>query len=518
MRTNMFRIIMSGLIVPLLFLPGCSGLSTPSTTQAQLKATCSVMAGTTIGDVTVTTTTWFDETATAPAFCKVNGTRAPYLDIEVDVPEGWSGRLWQVGGGGLDGKITSAIRKDSSGAPDLDISLKTGRSIYVASNGGNRSLVPEQAAPLVWTDGTLAGIISANDYAYEALNTTREFAKAVTKSFYGKLPDHTYFAGCSNGGRNAYMAAERWPQEYDGIVTGCMGMDLVGQTSEWMNFGARTGTPAMPSPVQWSAVSLAAVTACDALDGITDGIIANQSACTFDASTLQCGLPGADVNCLTAAQVLTVKELTSDLKLADGTTVFSGYNWADWGSSVDGFGRLGSAYAMLATGDSAWLGLSKQQTFDLNRDYLPFQFGLYMIGAAPDKSKVAAFVASGRKLISWHAGSDNLTSPNDHIRNHTTMTNIAKGMGLTNPSNNTRFFIVPGASHGLGAPLTEVNWFDAITRWVETNSAPEQLTYNFIDAKTKAERTLPVCQPPLYPKYKGAGDVNSAGSYTCANP
>ena len=173
---------------------------------------------------------------------------------------------------------------------------------------------------------------------------------------------------------------------------------------------------------------------------------------------------------------------------------------------------------MLATGDSAWLGLSKQQTFDLNRDYLPFQFGLYMIGAAPDKNKVAAFVASGRKLISWHAGSDNLTSPNDHIRNYTTMTNSSKGLGLTNPSNNTRFFIVPGASHGLGSLLTEVNWFDAITNWVETNTAPEQLIYNFNDAKTKVVRTLPVCHPPLYPRYQGAGDVNSAKSYTCANP
>lgn len=418
----------------------------------------------------------------------------------------------------MDGTIRSAITLDSAGALiDLNIALKTGRSVYAGSNGGNRASVKAEAAPLVWTDGTLAGVASAEDYAYVALNTTREFAKALTKSFYGKLPDRTYFNGCSNGGRNAYIAAERWPREYDGIVTGCMGMDLVGQTSEWMHFGSRTETPAMPSPVQWAAVSLAAVTACDALDGLTDGIIANQSACTFDASTLSCGLPGAGANCLTPSQVQTVKELTSDLKLADGTTVYSGYNWADWGSSVAGFGQLGSAYAMLATGDSAWLGLSKQQTFDLNRDYLPFQFGLYMIGAAPDKNKVAAFVASGRKLISWHAGSDNLTSPNDHIRNYTTMTNSAKGLGLTNPSNNTRFFIVPGASHGLGSLLTEVNWFDAITRWVETNTAPEQLMYNFTDAKTKAARTLPVCQPPLYPKYKGAGDVNSAESYTCAS-
>jgi feruloyl esterase len=400
--------------------------------------------------------------------------------------------------------------------------LKDGLSVYAASNGGNRASLPAQAAPLVWANGTLDGVASAEDYAYAALNTTREFAKAVIKKFYGKLPDHTYFNGCSNGGRNAYIAADHWPEEYDGIVSGCMGMDLTGQTAGWLNLGSRVGTPAIPSFDQWTAVTAAAVNACDAQDGITDGMIANQSACNFDVTALQCGKPTADSNpaiCLTAAQVQTVKDVTSDLKLANGTTVYSGYTWADWASHIPGWGLLGGGNAILATGDTAWYTVAKQQSFNLDRDYSIFQYAFRIIGAAPDKNKVAAFVASGKKLISWHDGSDNLTSINDHVRNYSTMTNIAKGLGLTNPSTNTRFFVVPGGSHSQGQFLTEVNWFAAITDWVEMNIAPEQLVYNKTDDATGiVVRTLPVCRHPKYPRYSGAGDVNSAASYTCTIP
>jgi feruloyl esterase len=519
---HLYYILLFGVVLTtVLVVSGCTGTS--STASVPLATTCTNLAGKTINDVTITSTKLFEASGGNPAFCQVNATRAPYLDIEVDVPENWSGRLWQQGGGGLDGKIPSAITIDAAtGAiTDVNIALKDGHSVYAASNGGNRASVPAQAAPLVWANGTLDGVASAEDYAYVALNTTREFAKAVIKAFYGRLPNHTYFNGCSNGGRNAYIAADHWPNEYDGIVSGCMGMDLTGQTAAWLNLGSRVGTPAMPSFDQWSAVTAAAVTACDALDGVTDGIIANQSACNFDVTPLQCGQPTADSNpaiCLTAAQVQTVKDVTSDVKLADGTTIYSGFTWADWAPHIPGWGLLGGGNAILATGDSTWFTAAKQQSFNLDRDYPIFQYGFRIVGAAPDKSKVAAFVASGKKLISWHDGSDNLTSFNDHVRNYSTMTNIAKGLGLTNPSTNTRFFVVPGGSHSQGQALTEVNWFNAITDWVEMNIAPEQLVYNRIDDVTGIVRTLPVCQHPRYPRYNGAGDVNSAASYTCTTP
>jgi len=401
------------LILVLTMIAGCAGNS--STLSVPLATTCTDLAGKTINNVTITSTKWFEASDGNPAFCQVNATRAPYLDMEVDVPQNWSGRLWQQGGGGLDGKITSAITTDAvTGAiTDVNIALKDGLSVYAASNGGNRSSVPAQAAPLVWANGTLDGVASAEDYAYAALSTTREFAKAIIRKIYGTSPMHTYFNGCSNGGRNAYIAADHWPEEYDGIVSGCMGMDITGQTVALLNLGSRNKTPDMPSEAQWKAVTTSSITACDALDGVTDGMIANQSACHFDVTTLQCGQPTADPDpavCLTVQQVQTVKDVTSDIKLAGGMTVYSGYNWADWYPHVLIFGVLGGGNAVLATGDPAWFSeLSKQQSFKLDHDYPIFQYGFRIAGAAPDKSKVAAFVASGRKLISWHDGSDNLT-------------------------------------------------------------------------------------------------------------
>ena len=234
-------------LIPALTLPaGCGGNS--STASVPFPITCTNLTGKTIHDVTITSTKWFEASGGNPGFCQVNATRAPYLDMEIDVPENWSGRLWQQGGGGLDGKITSAITTDASGTiTSMNIALQEGRSVYAASNGGNRSSVPAQAAPLVWANGTPDGVASAKDYAFAAIGTTREFAKAVIKEFYGRHPDYAYFNGCSNGGRNGYIAADRWPEEYDGIVSGCMGMDLTGQTVGWLNLGSLIGTPAMPS-------------------------------------------------------------------------------------------------------------------------------------------------------------------------------------------------------------------------------------------------------------------------------
>ena len=501
-------------------LVGCGGDS--STPSIPLATTCANLNGAIIDDVTITSTKWYEAAGGNPAFCQVNATRAPYLDMEVDVPAGWSGRLWQQGGGGLDGKITSAITTDATTGEitSMSIALKEGLAVYAASNGGNRSAVSAEAAPLVWANGTEEGVASAKDYAYTALSTTREFARAVIVQFYGRSPSYSYFNGCSNGGRNAYMAADRWPEEYDGIVSGCMGMDVTGQTVAWMDLGAKLNTEAMPSAAQWQAVTAAAIAACDAMDGVTDGMIANQSACNFDVASLQCGAPTAPAACLTALQVQTVKDVTSDLKLADETTVYSGYNWTDWYPHVAYFNLLGGGNAVLATGDPAWFSdPAKQQSFLLDRDYPIYQYGFRIIGANPDKSRVAAFVASGRKLISWHDGSDNLTSFNDHVRNYSTMINLAVGLGLADPSTRTRFFVVPGGSHTDGAELTDVNWFAAITNWVERNIAPEQLVYNKHDTTTGVLlRTLPVCRHPQYPRYNGSGDVNVAASYTCTTP
>lgn len=500
--------------------------SAGGSTEASLTATCTGLKGQTIDGVLVTDTKRMPAKAGVidTGTCQVLGTRAPFLDIEVTVPDNWSGRLYQQGGGGFDGRLASAITLTSGVVTAVHPSVAQKGAIYAASNGGNRASVPAQAAPAVWISGSPDAQASAQDYAYRAIGTTMSFAKAVAKAFHGKAPTRTYFNGCSNGGRNAYIAAQRWPAEYDGIVAGCETMDMGGTITGMLNTAAKAGTAAEISAAQYAAAYTAAVAACDAGDGLADNYLANPRACSLTAASLECGQPGAHADptlCLSAAQVPTLAGLLNDLTLNNGAVAYSKHSWTNFATGVPGYAGLGGGFAFLATNDPLWFGAPPPAStpapnlaiFDLNLHYHQFSNGLQRVGADHDKNAVAAYVASGRKLLSWHAAADPLLSANDHVRNFTTMSTTARGLGLIDTRANTRMFIVPASFHGAGGNLTEVDWLSTIIEWVENNRAPDQLIYKF--AVGGVSRSLPVCEAPKYPRYNSTGDVNAASSYTC---
>lgn len=504
-----------------------------------LAAACSGLNGTVVAGVTVTQTQRIEANpgVNPSGLCQVLGTRAPFLDIEVVVPDDWTGRLFQQGGGGFDGRIASALTFTGTAVTAVHPAVGEKGAIYAASNGGNRAAVPAQAAPVVWIPGTADARASAEDYAHRAVGTTVTFAKALAEAVHGKRPTWTYFNGCSNGGRNAYVAAQRWPDEYDGIVAGCETMDMGGAVTGMLNTAAKAGTAAEIAPAQYAAAYAAAVAACDANDGLADNYLANPAACHVTAASLQCGQPGANTDpalCLSAAQVPTLAALLSDVTLSTGTTAYSKYNWTNFapaspipgvpGLGVTSYGGLGGGFAFLATNDPLWFGAPPPATtpapnlaiFDINRHYDVFGNGLLRLGADHDKNAIAAYVASGRKLLSWHDAGDPLLSASDHVRNFTTMTNAATAIGLADPRANARMFAVPASTHGAGGRLTEVDWLSAIIDWVESNRAPDQLSYNFAVGTTL--RSMPVCEAPKYPRYNGSGDVNAGSSFTCTSP
>lgn len=507
-----------------LLLHGCGGggggvAEAPAKPNVEvLKSACASLKGQVIEGVAVSQTTRFEAGAagSAAGFCQVLGTRAPYLDIEVVVPDNWTGRYWQQGGGGFDGRIPSALTNDGNGklvALNAVVALKG--AVYAASNGGNRADIAAQAAPQVWWNGTEAGRQSATDFAYAATGTTLQFGKAVAKAFHGKAPSYSYFNGCSNGGRNAYIAAQRWPQEFDGIVSGCENMDMAAQTSAWLQSASFNGTPAALSVGQSRAAYEAAVSACDALDGVVDQVLANPMACRMDPAALQCGKPGASSDpaiCLNAEQVRMARSYLQSLMLPDGSrTVLSAY-W--WGPGLgQAWELIGGGFALLATGDAAWLTPERQAAFRLETDYPLLAAGFAKVGADHDKAAIARFVASGKKLISWHAGNDDVLSPSAHYGNWILMQDLARSQGLSKPETASRFFMVPGARHGQGQSLQEVDWASAIIAWVESGVAPEELTYHFQSGSVS--RSMPVCRHSFYPRYRGSGDVNQASSFSC---
>jgi hypothetical protein len=492
-------------------------------TVAALTTVCASLKGQTIAGVTVTDAKRIEAAANvnAAGLCQVLGTRAPYLDIEVDVPDDWSGRVFHQGGGGFDGRIPSAITQAASGpVTAVHVAVTQKSAIYAASNGGNRASVPAQAAPPVWAGGTADAQASGDDYSYRALGTTIAFAKALAQAFYASAPKWTYFNGCSEGGREAYEVAQRYPDQYDGIVQGCETMDMGALVAGILNVSSKAGTPAALSGAQYAAAYASAVAACDANDGLVDGYLTNPASCNVDPGTLQCGQPGANADptlCLSAPQVATLRSQLSDLVLSNGAVAYSKYAWTNFnGLAAPGGGGLAGGFALLGTNDPAWLTPAKQATFDLNTDFYLLGDGLLRRGTDHDKAAIAAFVASGKKLLAWNDAGDPLVSASDHARNHATMAQLALGLGLADPRTNTRLFIVPAATHGAGGDLSQVDWLSAIVDWVETNKPPVQLTYAFTVGTT--HRSLPVCEYPQYARYSGTGDVNSAASFTCTLP
>lgn len=519
------RLLVAGAIVT--GIAGCGGSDDSQSTGpnvAALQAACAALPGKIVTGVTVTAATRVEANpAVNPAgFCQVTGTRAPFLDIEVDLPDNWSGRLFHQGGGGFDGSVPSAVTAASGVVSAVHVAITQKAAVYAASNGGSRSSVPAQAAPAVFGNGTASGQAAGNDFSYEALGTTMFFAKALAQTIYSAPVTRTYFNGCSEGGREAYEVAQRWPDQYDGIVEGCETMDMTALASAILAVSSKGGTPAGLSGAQYSAAYASAVSACDANDGLVDGYLTNPASCNLDPATLQCGLPTANPNpalCLSAAQVATLKISLSDVVLGTGATASSHYNWTDFsGRSAPFGGSLAGGFALLGTNDPSWLTTARQAAFNLNTDYYVIGDGMLARGTDHDKAAIARYVASGKKLLAWNDSGDPLVSPNDHARNHATMAQIAQTMGLADPRTNTRFFIVPGFTHGAGGALNQVDWLSAIIAWVETNTPPTQLTYTFPTGTGTTMRSLPVCEYPMYARYNGTGDVTAAANFTCTVP
>lgn len=470
---------------------------------------CAAISGQRIGNVRIVASEWL--TVDSPArqsVCVVTGHRPPYLDIELVMPEAWSGRYLQQGGGGFDGRIRSGVERDAEGrVTGFNEVVRRYGAVYASSNGGNRAEVEGEAAPGVWLAQSAAAEQSLTDYAYLSLKTTLDFALDLSESLYGRLPDYSYFKGCSNGGRNAYIVAQRWPGHFDGIVSGCEPMNMPGTFTAWLSLARGLGTPAELSPAQYSWAYAEAVAACDSQDGAADGILANPAVCDFSPRALACTVQESE-HCLSAEKVATLELLLTDIVDSAGNVLSSRFYWADFGRLAPQFGGLGGVYGWIATGDAAWFEPEQWHAFSPDQHHYVIGNGLMRAGLAHDRIAIAQYVADGNKLISWHAGADDLLSPGDHVRYFGEMMDtaamLASGSGI-DVSDNARFYIVPGANHGAGVHPS-VGWVEAIIDWVEWGTEPGDRTYTMADGSA-----IPVCRYPAYARGTGAG-------YRCEMP
>jgi Tannase and feruloyl esterase len=277
---------------------GGGGSSSAGNPAFSSLAGCGALDGKTIGGASITVVS-----TNASPYCGLTALLPPQTQIEMRLPFQWSKRYVHIGGGNQDGYLPS-LDSDMSGALTA---LAQGDAI-AASNGGhigNPNAPGGVSFDSTWALNNTPLIL---DYEYAAIGTTDTVAKAIIQTFYGAQPQYSYFSGCSQGGREALNAAIHFPGNYDGVIAGAPVVSSAGlQASRAGIHNQLFGAPGNNlSPAKISLVAAATVAACDALDGVQDGIISNPDACRFDLETLRCSA-GDNPSCLTDAQIQSVQ-------------------------------------------------------------------------------------------------------------------------------------------------------------------------------------------------------------------
>ena len=475
-------------------------------------------------DVTITSAAMVSSPASsagaaAPAHCRVDGHVAVpgnQVNFRVGLPGNWNGKFYFSGVGGLGGRIGSLDKGLSRGYASA--STDTGHSADDSTWGANRA--------------------KEIDYGHRGTHVTAVAGKAITAAFYAKPVQHAYFEGCSNGGRQAFMEVQRYPDDFDGIIAGHPATGTPMQAGRAVVYQHMLASPDhLLTPEKIELLSRATLAACDARDGLTDGIIDNPPACSFDVATLTCKA-GDAADCLTPGQVTTVKKVYGGVKLKDGRIFAYGFppgheggttGWRAWISGVNppakqedgtlaygseqrpsGYGLMESNFGFLALEDDdpkySW------KVFDVDRDQARLKTMTDIL--SPLDPDLRPFKNNGGKLIAYHGWSDPGISANGTVAYFDRMTAIVGGRQRADEF--ARLFMVPGMHHCGGGP--GANSFDmlpALEAWVEKGIAPQQVIASRL-TDGKVARTRPLCPHPSIAKYNGQGSIDEASSFTCA--
>ncbi len=455
-------------------------------------------------------------------FCRVSANVKPSADsdikIEIWMPEkGWNERLVGTGNGGFAGKIS------------YDALAQGLRSGYSVTNTDMGMATPPGENASIFVNRPERWI----DWGYRATHEMTIVAKQVVRAYYARDARHSYFVGCSTGGEQALMEAQRYPDDYDGIAGGAPAHNRTGvHESILWNFVANERTPEAYLPeAARTLLTHAVVNACDALDGVKDGVITDPNQCHFDPASLQCK-PGAEQNCLTVAQVDTAKRIyAGPVNPRTGRSLYPGlprgseFGW-------DGLDPAPSPTAKPPYGPIfQWvfgLGWTWRQ-FDFDQQEAAFQTRLAgMVNAtSPD---IDAFRAHGHKLLMYHGWSDWLVPPGESIDYYDAVAardkiaGAAKASGsVTEPLDQSlRLFMVPGMAHcGDGPGETHFDALGAVVDWVERGTAPDTMIATKLPADQQpktADVSRPLCPYPQSAQYKGSGDTNDAANFVCVMP
>ncbi|MFN0119597.1 MAG: tannase/feruloyl esterase family alpha/beta hydrolase [Blastocatellia bacterium] len=489
--------------------PGGESALTPKMACAELRALTGY-------EFSVESATLVQANADAPAYCRVRGLIQPEIQFEVNLPANWNRRFYMTGNGGYAGESLDAPPR--AGAR---LAVMRRGFVHAASNTGHDAA----AEPL--------GSFAVNrqkllDYAFRSLHTTAETGKRIATAYYGARPARSYYEGCSTGGRQGLMLAQRFPDDFDGIVAGAPVLNFSGTMTAYV----QTAQALAAAPIPFAKLNLLAervYAVCDEKDGLKDGLIDDPRRCQFCPS---CDLPqcaaGVDkADCFTAAQIGTLDKMYGDVQ-SNGKRIFPGWpvgievpgpngrsGWDNWIINEKGeptisanFARSFFSYLAFPEKNPAY-DLGK---FNFDRDPARLEW-IHNILDATD-TDLTGFKKRNGRLLMYFGWADPALNPRMGVEYYE---NVMATMG---PATRDffRLFMVPGMFHcGGGVGCSAFDKLTPLMQWVEQGTAPDQLTGARVE-NGKTLRTRPLCPYPQVAKYKGTGSIDVAGSFVCQAP
>ena len=454
-------------------------------------------------DVVSLTTRVVAAAADAPAHCRVSGVLSPEIGFEVNLPARWNHRMYMIGNGGLAGEQPD----DPARAAQRAAALANAFVMVSTDTGHNATKEP----PGVFAQRNPA---TAIDYAYRAVHLTAATAKKIADAYYGSKVARAYWNSCSNGGRQGLIEAQRYPDDFDGVVANAPWVDQTGFTIDaiW-NQRALTETPVSLDKLK--LVAERAMAKCDKVDGLADGLIDDPRKCSFD--------PARDVPELTAAEAAALKKVYGGVT-SNGKPFFPGFmigseNNGGWANLIVPGPRGGApADFSLAQGVMKYLAFNPPnpdwdfQTFNFDRDVTVVdRWGRLANAKNPDLS---AFRKRGGKLVMTYGWADAILQPLMGVNYYENA--VAKNGPKT--TDFFRLFMVPGMAHcGGGVGPDQNDAVSAVIDWVEKGKAPDTIVAKKI-VNGQVTRSRPLCPYPQVARYKGNGSIDDAANFSCAAP
>jgi hypothetical protein len=503
----------------------------PAQLMAQQAENCAALTEFSLDgfDVEVTNAQWFEDRTTSsqfgtavtlPPHCHVEGAidrRFGVNNVEysirfaINMPRDWNGRFLFQGGGGLNGVLGEPLGTTAAGTTPA---LMRGFAV-VSNDSGHQASGPFDSSFFADQEASL-------NFYYRAIPRVTEITKPLVAQYYGRTIEYSYFTGCSTGGREGMLMAQRYPLYYDGVISGAPAMrtSLSNIGIRWVGVQLNQAAPLddngrpQPGPMLSEAerklVVDALMTRCDGLDGAVDNLLFNPRACDFDPRVIACDSGDSSASCLSPAKAEAIYRAMQGPRDSRGIQVYPGFEYDP------GIDDVGGLPGILASSNNPPEGAGSSGAMDMDVDAEVIAASRqHLVMGETLSVLMSSFAYNGGKQIFFHGAADPWFSVNETIRYYEEMAEF--NGGLDSVKDWSRFFYVPGMAHCAGGEQS-LDSFDLLTGlvdWVENGTAPNAVTAT---GRSMPGISRPLCAWPTHPQYNGSGNIDDAASYSCQEP